>query len=117
MARAIKWTTSAAQDLEEAAAFIARDSRFYAVALVREARLAARNLKTLPERGRVVPELRSPNIRELFVKSYRLIYSFTPTTITILAFVHGARDLQALWGRRTSPSELNDSEEPDLAES
>ena len=30
MARTVGWTETAAQDLEEAAAFIGRDSRFYA---------------------------------------------------------------------------------------
>ena len=33
----VRWTETATKDLEEAAAFIGRDSRFYAAALVREA--------------------------------------------------------------------------------
>lgn len=106
MARALKWTEAATRDLEEAAEFIARDSPFYAAALVREARTAARSLKPFAERGRVVPETRSPEIREVFVKSYRLIYRIAPDEIAIIAFVHGARDLRRLW--ETSPG----SEEP-----
>jgi len=86
--------------LAEAAEFIARDSRFYAAALVREARTAARSLRTLSERGRLVPEARAADVRELFVKSYRLIYRVSPKVVTVIAFVHGARDLAALWGRR-----------------
>ena len=62
--------------------------------------MAARALSTLAERGRVVPEARSGDIRELFVKGYRLIYWITPSTVTVIAFVHGARDLGALWERR-----------------
>jgi len=55
MARSLRWTNAAVWDLNEAAAFIARDSRFYAVALIREARTAAKSLKTFAERGRVSP--------------------------------------------------------------
>jgi toxin ParE1/3/4 len=100
VARALRWSEAATRDLAEAAEFIARDSRFYAAALVREARAAARSLKTLAERGRVVPEARSSAIRELFVKSYRLIYKITPGTVIVVAFVHGARDLQRFWESR-----------------
>lgn len=100
MARTVRWTESAAKDLDEAAHFIGRDSRFYAKALVREARAAARSLRTLADRGRVVPEFDAPDIRELFIRSYRLIYRVTASRVFILAFVHGARDLTALWRRR-----------------
>lgn len=93
MARAVRWTEAATRDLDEAAAFIARDSPFYAMALVREARRVARTLKTLSARGRVVPEFDTPLVREVFVKSYRLIYELGSEEIAILAFVHGARDL------------------------
>ena len=100
MARTVRWSETATRDLEEAADFIARDSRYYAAALVRVARAAARSLRTLAERGRVVPEARSPNVREIPVKSYRLIYWVAPDRVTVLAFVYGTRDLPALWQRR-----------------
>lgn len=74
MARTIRWTESATSDLEEAAEFIARDSRFYAAALVRETQEAAQSLRSLAERGRMVPEISAPDIRELFIRNYRLIY-------------------------------------------
>jgi toxin ParE1/3/4 len=77
VARTVRWTETAIRDLEEAAAFIGRDSRFYAAALVQETRAAARSLRTFAERGRVVPEIDAPDIRELFIGSYRLIYQVT----------------------------------------
>ncbi len=69
MARTVRWTETATQDMEEAAEFIGRDSRFYAAALVQETRAAARSLRTFAERGRVVPEIDAPDIRELFIGS------------------------------------------------
>lgn len=103
MARTIGWPESATSDLEEAAEFIARDSRFYAAALVRETQEAAQSLRSLAERGRLVPEINAPDIRELFIRSYRLIYHTMGDHIFILALVHSARDLTALWKRRGNP--------------
>ncbi len=45
-----------------------------------------------PERGRIVPELEQPNIRELLVRKYRMIYELFDTRVEILGFIHGARD-------------------------
>jgi plasmid stabilization system protein ParE len=75
MARKIIWSFEATDDLKAIADYIAKDSAFYAAAFVQEIRDASRSLKELSERGRIVPELSNPNIRELFVKEYRLIYS------------------------------------------
>jgi toxin ParE1/3/4 len=92
MARRVIWTEAASSDLEEAAGYIARDSRFYAAAFVREVRAAVRSLRVSSERGRVVPELGRPEIRELLVRSYRLVYNITPGRIHVVALIHGARD-------------------------
>ncbi len=94
MARRIIWTESAWQDLEEIAVYIERDSKHYASAFVREVRNAALSLTVLSERGRPVPEVNLPTVREIFVRSYRLIYQITRTEIYIVALVHGARDLK-----------------------
>lgn len=99
MARRLKWTESAWADLEEIAEYIARDSRYYAAAFVRELRTAASSLADLAERGRVVPELESPSIREIFVQRYRIIYKVSSETVFILGVIHGARELLALWDK------------------
>ena len=97
MARAVVWTRIATEDLDEVAEFIARDSIFYAKAVVREARSAARSLSRLEERGRIVPESARPDVRELFVRDYRLIYQLGDRRIYVIAFINGARDLAAIW--------------------
>ena len=97
MAWTINWTQSAWNDLEAAADYISKDSPRYAASFVQEVRDAARSLNTLAFRGRVVPELDDANIRELFLKSYRLIYQVTAQKIYILGLIHGARDLWMLW--------------------
>jgi plasmid stabilization system protein ParE len=49
-------------------------------------------LETLADRGRIVPELSAPVIREIFVYRYRLMYRLAQDSVEILAFIHGARD-------------------------
>ena len=107
MARTIKWAESAINDLEKVAEFIARDSLFYATTVVKEARKAARSLRVSAERGRVVPESNSSDIRELFLWKYRLIYKVTPDNVYILAFIHGSRDLESLWKRFGGPEKIS----------
>lgn len=57
MAGRVKWTETALDDLDNIAAYIARDSQFYASVIVREVRDAARSISFMPLRGRIVPEL------------------------------------------------------------
>lgn len=97
MARKIIWAFEATDDLKAIADYIARDSAFYATAFVLEIRDASRSLKVFSERGRVVPELSNPSIRELFVKEYRLIYGIEESRVVILGIIHGRRDLKSLW--------------------
>jgi len=49
---------------------------------------AESSLDTFSERGRLVPELNHPNVRELLVQRYRLLYEVTPVEVQILAFGH-----------------------------
>jgi toxin ParE1/3/4 len=58
----------------------------------------ADSLETLAERGRRVPELDDPSIREIFVYRYRLLYRVLDDQVVIEAFLHGARDF-ATWRR------------------
>jgi toxin ParE1/3/4 len=100
MDRRVVWTETAWSDLEQAVTHIAKDSLHYAAAFAREARDASRSLSQFSNRGRVVPEFDDPTVREIFVRSYRLLYSVSKDAVYILGFVHGARDLKALWERR-----------------
>ncbi|MEK6601248.1 MAG: type II toxin-antitoxin system RelE/ParE family toxin [Candidatus Binatota bacterium] len=100
MARKVVWTYAAWTDLEGIADFISRDSPYYAGTLVREVREATRSLSQLAMRGRMVPEIGDKAIREIFVQNYRLIYRADKSRVAILAFIHGARDLRALWTKR-----------------
>ena len=93
MARRVAWTAIAATDLQEAWEYIAHDSLMYAATFVQRIRELARSLDDMAERGRVVPEIGAPDVRELIVGNYRLVYQVTPSTVYVLRVIHGARQM------------------------
>ena len=94
MARKVEWTDPAWDDLAGIADYIARDSEYYAAAFVQEVKEAAASLAEFAKRGQIVPEFADPSIRELLVKSYRLVYRVSENRVVILALIHGARRIR-----------------------
>jgi len=91
----IEWSPEAAEDIEEIAAYIRKDSALYASQVVEELIAASRRLTQFPLRGRNVPELKSTH-RECFVYSYRLIYRVNDQHVLIVAVIHGKRLLESV---------------------
>ena len=99
MAWRIDWSPEALEDLEQIAAYLERDSPWYAKAVVGRIVEDAETLDEFPLRGRVVPELDDPAFRERFCYRYRLIYRVEPDRILIAAVIHGARDPMSISNR------------------
>ena len=97
MGKEVVWSHEATADLDAIAGYIARDSAFYAAAFVQKSLATSSSLNEFSKKGRMVPELGNSNIRELFVKEYRLIYSIEEQRVVILGLIHGRRDLKKLW--------------------
>jgi len=57
-------------------------------------------LRLFARRGRIVPERDDERLRELIVGSYRLIYRIAADEVHVIAFVNGARDLDAFLRRQ-----------------
>lgn len=91
---AVVWTERSRDDLVDIFRFIARDNRKTAerwiARLVEQAELAA----ITPLGGRVVPELRRNDVREVFLRSYRIIYRVAHDDIRILTVFEGQRRLR-----------------------
>jgi len=60
----ISWSPEATEDLEAIAEYIARDSGFYARAVVTEILSVSRSIGEFPLIGRIVPEIGDEHIRE-----------------------------------------------------
>ena len=65
--RRLIWTDQAHAALDEILAYISQDSPQGARAVLEEMLGAAEGLASLSERGRIVPEIDDPSIREVFV--------------------------------------------------
>lgn len=80
-------------DLKDLVGYIRRASgapevaERFGIGLVRK----AVSLSTFPERGRIVPELGLPEVREIIFRSYRIVYRIVPRQVQILRFWHAAR--------------------------
>ena len=88
----INWTNFALQDLLEIAEFISKDSIRYAQMTVKYLFESPTPLKTHPKAGRIVPEFKEENLRELIRGSYRIVYRIVDKNrIDILTVHHSAR--------------------------
>ncbi len=83
----------AREDLRVIVRFIGRDNPNAAIRLGQLLIEKALSLEALPFRGRIVPELNEPAIRELVFKSYRIIYQISEgdRSVAILRYWHAAR--------------------------
>jgi toxin ParE1/3/4 len=74
MAYKLIWSPASRDDLRDIVTFISRDSppraETFAYRLIAE----TDKLRTFSEFGRVVPEYLVPTIREIIIRSYRIVY-------------------------------------------
>jgi len=87
----VKWTQTAKDDLQAIWDYIARDSVFYANKFTDELLSAADVLKGSPKIGRIIPEIKDPNAREVIHRSYRIMYVIKGNTVFVTQITHGAR--------------------------
>ena len=93
----VLWTKTAEQDLGNIIDYIARDGLDRALEILHAIRLAASALTSMPERGRIVPELKVHGIstyRELVISPWRLIYRTEGKNVIILSVIDGRRNLE-----------------------
>jgi toxin ParE1/3/4 len=95
----VAWSPEAIEDIESIADYLARDSEYYARAVVAEILSVSRLIPEFPLIGRVVPEIGDESIRERFVYSYRVVYRIVLERIVIVAVIHGKRLLENISGR------------------
>lgn len=96
--RRVVWSQRALDSLDEVLSYISQDSSQGARSVATSALEIASSLSTLAERGRIVPEVGRSSIREVFVFRYRLMYRIEADQVTVIAFVHSARDFER-WRR------------------
>lgn len=93
---AIVWSPQALKDLESIRGYIAQDSVRYAELVVARIVSSVERLRSFPESGRVVPELNRPEIREVIVRPYRVVYRIRPSAVEIATVFRASRLLPGL---------------------
>ncbi len=99
MAWPVRWSGRARADLRLAVAYVTQDSPDAGGRLGSALIGAVKSLAEFAERGRVVPELGDPAVREILLGRYRIVYEVFPDRIGVARIIHGSRDFLGAWGR------------------
>lgn len=92
----ILWTEKALNDLKLIHDFIAIDSPSYANRFVNRINEKIKLLYKFHLVGKIVPEINKPDIREILIKNYRIIYKINEDVVYISRIYHSKRLLTKL---------------------
>jgi toxin ParE1/3/4 len=95
----VLWTDTAKRDLEEIIGFIASEDAEAAHAIAGRLERRCARLAQLPERGRIVPELRAVDVyvyRELIERPWRIVYRYEKGRVYVMAVLDARRNLVSL---------------------
>ena len=85
----IVWAPLAIDRVSEIAEYIAQDKPSAAEKWINTVFSKVEQLKSSPQIGRIIPEIRNDQFRELIYGNYRIIYRIEKTQISILTIRHG----------------------------
>jgi len=89
----VYWTDTSKSHLKGIKDFISLNSPTYAKRMIDRLTQRSRQIGEFPFSGRVVPEYKVNQIREVIEGPFRIIYHIKPDQIEILAVVHGAQNI------------------------
>jgi plasmid stabilization system protein ParE len=85
----VRWTPRAAEDLVAIARYIAEDNPTAARTHAARLKAIAESVAHFPNRGRVMPEVGRPDVRELLEGNYRIVYRVFGDRCDILTLFEG----------------------------
>src|SRR3954466_14048585 len=88
-AESIEWTVRARDDLRAIDDYIAADNPAAAERWVSKLIAKAESAARRPLAGRMVPEKRRADVREVFLRTYRIMYRVREGGITVLTVLEG----------------------------
>jgi toxin ParE1/3/4 len=99
----IVWARIAENDLKEIIDYIAIDSPANALKFFKKIKNKASTLYTMPERCRIVPELKDQGImqyRELIVFPWRIMFRITKMKVYVLSVLDARRNIEDILLKR-----------------
>jgi toxin ParE1/3/4 len=89
VAYTVIWSDYAEDDVQKIAAYIsAEDSVPSAVGVITGIITATKRLADFPYSGRIVPRFKNPELREIFIYDYRIVYRIFPEHVEIRLVNH-----------------------------
>lgn len=83
-------------DLDDIEEYIARDNPMAAESWIRRLLEKVERAAESPRAGRIVPEIGDEDLREVFLKTYRIVYRIEAARILVLAVFEGHRHLRSI---------------------
>lgn len=99
----IEWAEVAEKDLKRIVEYIAEDSPANALKILKKIKQKASSLYTLPERGRIVPELQDQGISiysELIIPPWRIIYRISEMKVYVLSVFDARQNVEDILLKR-----------------
>lgn len=99
----IEWAEVAENDLKSIIEHIAEDSPVNALKILKKIKQKASSLYTLPERGRIAPELQDQGIliyRELIIPPWRIIYRISEMKVYVLSVLDARQNVEDILLKR-----------------
>ena len=85
------WSPLAGRQVDDVVEYIAHDDPTAALRWLEHLLERVRALARFPDSGRMVPEIRRKDVREIIVSPYRVIYRRRDDRVEIVAIRHEAR--------------------------
>jgi toxin ParE1/3/4 len=89
----LRWSARALRDLEQIGAYIAADDAVAAARWIERLNARAMAAARVPGTGRVIPSYRRNDIREVWLKNYRIVYRIVSGTVEVLTVREGHQRL------------------------
>ena len=99
----IEWAEVAENDLKGIIEYIAQDGPANALKILKKIKQKASSLNTLPERGRIVPELQDQDIliyRELIIPPWRIIFRISEMKVYVLSVLDARQNVEDILLKR-----------------
>ena len=93
----VEWAAIAEDDLKQIINYIAIDSPVNALRILAKIKKKATSLYTLPQRGRIIPELQGQginNYRELIVDNWRIVYRVADVIVYVLSVIDSRQNVE-----------------------
>ena len=86
------WSPQSLRDLDAIREYIAKDSEHYADLTIARIFSASERLLRFPQSGRMVPERDEPEIREVIVGNFRVVYRIRGELIEVATVFRGSKE-------------------------